>query len=1165
MKHSDLKHILCLTACRCILLLCFFLFDEVKVYAYDARIDGIYYDIYSSTGTAKVTYYKKNSDDTYTSYYSGTVVIPDYVFYNGVNYVVKDIDVNAFRGCSNLTSVIIGNSVTSIQGDSFSGCIRLKSVIIGNSVTSISRTAFRGCSGLNSMVVESRNRIYDSRQNCNAIINTSTNELVVGCKNTTIPSSVISIGQSAFSGCSGLTSVTIPNSVTSIGSGAFYGCSGLTSVTIPNSVTSIEYGTFYGCSGLTSVTIPNSVTSIGWNAFYGTAWFNNQPDGLVYAGKVAYEYKGTMLTGTHITLEEGTLGIADYAFRGCYGLASVTIPNSVTSIGESAFEGCSCLASVTIPNNLTRIESRTFNECSGITSISIGSNVTQIDYGAFSGCNSLKSVYSHAETPPELSYDVGFSNITKNNTLYVPRGSQNLYSSVTEWRRFNIVEVDYVESIEFKKLQYDILVGKSETPEITFTPVNATYYQDLCWQIKDSEIAMIENGIVTGLKTGTTTLIVTTTDGTNLSASCIINVINPVQSISLSKTQLEFEVGDSETITASCTPANADDVTISWTSSDNSIVTVTNGNILAVGVGEAEIIAKSVNGIEARCTVVVKPTLATSISLNKHSLHLTTGLSEQLVLCVLPERTTNKAVTWSSTNPQIASVDEAGVVTANSNGSVTIKASTTDGSNLSDECTVIVTTVAREITLDRENASLIVGQTLTLVPTVIPVETSNKAVLWQSSNSNCATISQEGKVSAIATGTAVIIATTTDGTNLSASCIINVINPVISLTLDRTCAELLVEQQITLNASCSPANADNQKVSWTTSNGEIATVSQDGIVTAMGEGDVAIIATTTDGTKLSASCQVHVKRHKQSIIWNQEALTCQEGGEMIVLEAGSSSGLPVTFSSSDPDVLSIFDLGDVVYANPVKQGKAFVSVYQQGNYKYEPAEQAKREIEVIGKPMDGSRTLVAYYSQSALMDGIVAELTNQIAGFGNSVYKQKIEPSNARINDANHDAYVRDSVMNVIALSPDDAKTYPEIKQLSVAVNDYDDVILVYPIWNVAMAAPMQTFCFQNREILASKSVAYIEYDLFDEAGISSDAKVLRLCPSNIADKKDLIKEWLDNSVATGILQFRHDKKESRDGIYDLQGRKISNPGKKGLYIIKGHKMLINDNGGTNR
>ena len=168
-------------------------------------------------------------------------------------------------------------------------------------------------------------------------------------KKVVIKNGVTNIGAYAFYECSGLTSIAIPNSVTDIGYNTFYSCSSLTSITIPNSVTSIGGSAFYGCSNLTSITIPNSVTSIGINAFNGTKWYENQPDGLVYAGLVLYKYKGTMPTNTKIVVKEGTKRIEDSAFSGCSDLISVTIPNSVTSIGSSAFYNCSALTSISIP------------------------------------------------------------------------------------------------------------------------------------------------------------------------------------------------------------------------------------------------------------------------------------------------------------------------------------------------------------------------------------------------------------------------------------------------------------------------------------------------------------------------------------------------------------------------------------------------------------------------------------------------------------------------------------------------------------------------------------------------------------------------------------------------------------------------------------------------
>ena len=226
----------------------------------------------------------------------------------------------------------------------------IKTVVIEGGVTSIGYMAFYGCKLLTSV---------------------------------TIPDSVTSIGAFAFRGCTGLTSVTIPDSVTIINGYAFYECTGLTSVTIGNSVTIIGYAAFCECTGLTSVTIPDSVTSIGSYAFAGTTWENNQPDGVVYAGRVAYRYKGTMPDNTSIIIRDGTKEIAFAAFRARTGLTSVTIPDSVTSIDADAFYYCTGLTSVTIPDSVTSIGYEAFHGCTGLTSVIIPDSVTSIGNRSF--------------------------------------------------------------------------------------------------------------------------------------------------------------------------------------------------------------------------------------------------------------------------------------------------------------------------------------------------------------------------------------------------------------------------------------------------------------------------------------------------------------------------------------------------------------------------------------------------------------------------------------------------------------------------------------------------------------------------------------------------------------------------------------------------------------
>ena len=304
------------------------------------------------------------------------------------------------------------------------------------SVTSIGDWAFSYCTGLTSITIPNS-------------VTSIGNYTFFGCSgltSVTIPNSVTSIGDFAFYDCCSLTSITIPNSVTSIGNGAFSGCSGLTSITIPNSVTSIGELAFDGCSGLTSVTIPNSVTSIG-------DYVLNRCDGIKNTIIVndMFVYLPKTYTG-HYSIPENITKIIGGAFENCSGLTSVTIPNSVTSIGGYAFFYCSGLTSITIPNSVTSIGDWAFSECSGLTSVTIPNSVTSIGDWAFDSCDNLKNVYCYSEEVPSTNVWIFDGTYIENATLHVPASAIEAYKTTAPWSGFGTIkaieETVGIESVE---------------------------------------------------------------------------------------------------------------------------------------------------------------------------------------------------------------------------------------------------------------------------------------------------------------------------------------------------------------------------------------------------------------------------------------------------------------------------------------------------------------------------------------------------------------------------------------------------------------------------------------------------------------------------------------------------------------------------------------------
>lgn len=457
----------------------------------------LYYNITNSTNRyVELTYPGSSYWDGWSGYNkpTGNLVIPGTVQYSGRTYTVTSIGAHAFYSCYGLTSVVISNSVTTINEEAFYVCNGLTSVTIGSSVTSIGNYAFSGCSNLEQITVASNNTHFDSRGNCNAIIETATNKLVLGCKNTVIPNSVTSIGDNAFYSCYGLSSIEIPNSVTSIGSNAFSGCYELTSIELPNSIISIGDGAFTFCDSLTSIEIPVSVSSIGEmvfsgcssleqivvasnNAYYdsrencnaiietstntllagckntiipnsvsalGNGAFNDCngltsieiPNSVTSIGDMVFSY---CMGLTSIVFSNSLTSIGNDAFGGCSNLTSIELPNTLTTIGYYAFEHCSSLASVELPNSLTVIGDGAFEGCGGMTSITIGNSVDSIGGYAFGYCGSLSSITVLAETPPVLGDNVflGVHPIP----VYVPCSALGNYHAASDWSSYTNLNI----------------------------------------------------------------------------------------------------------------------------------------------------------------------------------------------------------------------------------------------------------------------------------------------------------------------------------------------------------------------------------------------------------------------------------------------------------------------------------------------------------------------------------------------------------------------------------------------------------------------------------------------------------------------------------------------------------------------------------------------------
>jgi uncharacterized protein YjdB len=393
----------------------------------------------------------------------------------------------------------------------------------------------------------------------------------------------------------------------------------------------------------------------------------------------------------------------------------------------------------------------------------------------------------------------------------------------------------------------------------TISPANASN-QEIVWSSSNLAVATVSNGLITAIAMGSANITVSSTDGSTIFAIVLVTVTSVpiilVSNIVLNQTSATLHPTNSLTLTATIIPSNATDKTVSWSSSSTHATVNSSGVVTAVSAGSAVIRATTISGnLVATCTLIIRVPV-TSFSISPTLTTINTGSTRQLMAMVVPSNATNKAVTWSSANTAVATVNSLGVVTGISTGSTIIQAQTLDG-GFATTSSVIVIIGIQKITLNTSNISLLKGTTFQSIATITPSNATNKIVTWSSAIASIATVSSTGLITAVGNGTGIISCFTQDG-NKTASIIVRVMTPVSSVRLNQTAITLSRNATYQLLPTISPSTASNRAVTWSSSNSAIASVSSSGNVRGIAIGSAVITVQTSDRS-FRAACNVTVR------------------------------------------------------------------------------------------------------------------------------------------------------------------------------------------------------------------------------------------------------------------------------------------------------------------
>ena len=520
------------------------------------------------------------------------ITIPKSLEEAGREYGFGMYDYGPFCGCTNLKTVKLEKGLTQIAGNLFMRCYGLENIDIPDTVTTIGENAFKLCTSLENV------KMYNS---------------------------IDEINGRAFAGCTSLKSVSLPDSITGMGTEIFSGCTSLSSVKLPNKRVNIMSSTFEGCTSLTEITLPDTVTTIQDHAFKNCTALKtiNWSKSITDIQSYAFENCDAL---TKLAIPNTVTNIGEGAFYECGGLSAIAVPNSVKTLGSRAFENCDDLAKVSISDSVTSMGEKAFYDCDALTDVKLGTGITQIPTSCFEHCDVLPSVV----LPYRISKvgDNAFKNCVALTEITIPRATTSISTSAFSYpAKMTVYGISGTYAETFANQQgmkfvdkavraTNVVLDKTELTlnkgmkySLTMTVTPATFTDEVSWKSTNVDVAAIaEDGTVTAKGAGQATIKVTVGE---VSATCKVNVVQPVTSIYLNKTALEMTALDTYQLQASVYPSEANNKEVSWESSDEKVATVDkNGLVQAKEKGTAVITAKAKDGSEVSrsCKVTVKNT-----------------------------------------------------------------------------------------------------------------------------------------------------------------------------------------------------------------------------------------------------------------------------------------------------------------------------------------------------------------------------------------------------------------------------------------------------------------------------------------------------------------------------------------------------------------------------